>query len=70
MAVIVSVINVCNKRCTGRTVGRITGVHEDEESDDEGFHYYSYSPEFEYEVDGQIYHSIGGKSYKKRKKFK
>lgn len=56
-----------NKRCTNKTIGRITGVRENESTDDEGYKFYSYSPKFEYEVNGQIYRSIAGKSYKKRK---
>ena len=57
-----------NKRCSSRIVGRITGVHEDMETDDEGYHSYSYTPEYEYEVNGQIYHGIGNTAYSKRKK--
>ena len=55
-------------KCSGRTVGRITGVHETQETDDEGFNHYYYSPEFEYVVNGQIYRGTGNKSYTKRKK--
>lgn len=57
-----------NKRCSGRTVGRITGVHEDVTTDDEGYHSYSYSPEFEYEVNGSVYRGSGGRAYSKRNK--
>lgn len=56
-----------NRRCTRKTVGRITGVHESESTDDAGYKFYSYSPEYEYEVNGQIYHGCGGRSYKKRR---
>ena len=52
-----------NKRCSSRIVGRITGVHEDMETDDEGYHSYSYTPEYEYEVNGQIYHDYADRSY-------
>ena len=48
-----------NKRCSGRTVGRITGVREYQETDDEGFNHYFYYPQFEYVVNGQIYHGEG-----------
>lgn len=57
-----------NKRCSSRIVGRITGVHEDMETDDEGYHSYSYTPEYEYEVNGKVYHGSGGRAYAKRKK--
>ena len=56
------------KRCSGVAVGKITGVHEDVETDDEGYHSYSYSPEFEYEVNGKVYHGSGSRAYSKRKK--
>lgn len=59
-----------NKKCSSRTVGRITGVHEDMETDDEGYHSYTYSPEYQYEVNGQVYHGSGGRAYSKRKKIK
>lgn len=57
-----------NIKCSGRTVGRIIGVREHQETDDDGYNYYSYSPEFEYEVNGQIYHGTGGQTYNKAKK--
>ena len=41
-------------KCSGRTVGRIIGVRESYETDDEGFNHYIYSPQFEYVVNGQI----------------
>lgn len=56
-----------NKKCTSKTVGRITGVREEEDTDDEGNKYYSYSPEYEFEVNGQIYHGFSSKSYKHKK---
>lgn len=55
-------------KCSGRTVGRITGVREYQETDDEGFNHYYYSPEFEYVVNGQIYHGEGNKGYSKSNK--
>ena len=57
-----------NKRCSGVVVGKITGVHEDVTTDDDGFNSYSYSPEFEYEVNGKVYHGSGSRAYSKRKK--
>lgn len=57
-----------NKRCSCKVIGRITGIHEDIETDDDGFNHYSYSPEYEYEVDGKIYRDFGGTSYNKQKK--
>lgn len=57
-----------NKRCSGRTVGRITGVREYQETDDEGFNHYFYYPQFEYVVNGQIYHGEGNKGYSKSNK--
>lgn len=55
-------------RCSGRTVGRIIGVREEQETDDEGFNHYYYTPEFEYVVNGQVYRGIGNKSYSKPQK--
>ena len=57
-----------NKRCSGRTVGRITGVREYQETDDEGFNHYFYSPQFEYVVNGQVYRGEGNKGYSKSNK--
>ena len=59
-----------NKRCSGVVVGKITGVHEDVDIDDEGYNSYSYSPEFEYEVNGKVYHGSGSRAYSKRKKIR
>ena len=58
-----------NKRCTSKVVGRIIGVHETESTDDEG-HYNgsSYEPGFSYEVNGQVYHGWGGRSYRAQSK--
>lgn len=50
-----------NIKCSGRTVGRIIGVREHQETDDDGFNYYYYYPQFEYVVNGQIYRGEGNK---------
>ena len=55
-------------KCSGRTVGTITGVREYQETDDEGFNHYSYSPQFEYVVNGQIYRGEANKGYSKSNK--
>ena len=55
-------------KCSGRTVGRITGVREYQETDDEGFNHYFYSPQFEYVVNGQIYRREANKGYSKSNK--
>ena len=57
-----------NIRCSGRTVGRIIGVRESQETDDEGFNHYFYYPQFEYVVNGQIYRGEGNKGYSKSRK--
>ena len=57
-----------NMRCSGRTVGRIIGVRESHETDDEGFNHYFYYPQFEYVVNGQIYRGEGNKGYSKPRK--
>ena len=57
-----------NIKCSGRTVGRIIGVRESQETDDEGFNHYIYSPQFEYVVNGQIYRGEGNKGYSKSNK--
>ena len=57
-----------NIRCSGRTVGRIIGVRESQETDDEGFNHYYYYPQFEYVVNGQVYRGEGSTSYSKPKK--
>lgn len=48
-----------NMRCSGRTVGRIIGMRESHETDDEGFNHYYYYPQFEYVVNGQVYRGEG-----------
>ena len=55
-------------KCSGRTVGTITGVREYQETDDEGFNHYFYSPQFEYVVNGQVYRGEGNKGYSKSNK--
>ena len=57
-----------NIKCSGRTVGRIIGVRESQETDDEGFNHYFYYPQFEYIVNGQIYRGEGNKGYSKSNK--
>lgn len=59
-----------NMRCSGRTVGRIIGVRESHETDDEGFNHYIYSPQFEYVVNGQIYRGEENKGYSKSNKIR
>ena len=59
-----------NMRCSGRTVGRIIGVRESQETDDEGFNHYFYYPQFEYVVNGQIYRGEGNKGYSKSNKIR
>ncbi len=59
-----------NIRCSGRTVGRIIGVRESQETDDEGFNHYFYYPQFEYVVNGQIYRGEGNKGYSKSNKIR
>ena len=57
-----------NIKCSGRTVGRIIGVRESQETDDEGFNQYYYYPQFEYVVNGQVYRGEGNKGYSKSNK--
>ena len=57
-----------SKSCSGRTVGRIIGVREYQETDDDGFNYYYYYPQFEYVVNGQTYRGEGSTSYSKPQK--
>ena len=57
-----------NIKCSGRTVGRIIGVRESQETDDEGFNHYYYYPQFEYVVNGQVYRGEGSTSYSKPQK--
>ena len=58
------------RKCKSKTVGRITGISESEDKDRENQLTIYYSPEFEYEVDGQIYHGTGDTSYEHYKKIK
>ena len=58
------------KRCTTQTVGRITGVRESEDRDSDGDVTTDYTPEFEFVVNGQVYHGTGDTSYNRRKKVK
>lgn len=58
------------KRCTAQTVGRITGVSESEDRDSDGYVTTYYAPEFEFVVNGQVYHGTGDTSYNRRKKVK
>lgn len=55
-----------NKKCSGRAVGKITGIRRYIERDKEGRSQDLYSPEFEYEVNGQIYHGVGSTNYRER----
>lgn len=47
-------------KCTSKTVGKIVGVHEDVDTDEDGFHSYTYQAVYEYEVDGKTYKGMGG----------
>ena len=58
------------RKCKNKTVGRITGISESEDKDRENQLTIYYSPEFEYEVDGQIYHGTGDTSYEHYTKIK
>ena len=58
------------RKCKSKTVGRITGISESEDKDRENQLTTYYSPAFEYEVDGQIYHGTGDTSYEHYKKIK
>ena len=69
VGVLLIVLGIRKKiKCSGRTEGRITGVREYQETDDEGFNHYSYSPQFEYVVNGQIYRGEANKGYSKSNK--
>ena len=57
-----------NIRCSGRTVGRIIGVRESQETDDDGRTSYHYYPQFEYVVNGETYRGEGSTSYSKPQK--
>ena len=56
------------KRYSGRTVGKIIGVRESKETDDEGFNHYYYYPQFEYVVNGETYRGEGSTSCSKPQK--
>ena len=56
------------KRYSGRTVGKIIGVRESQETDDDGRTSYHYYPQFEYVVNGQVYRGEGSTSYSKPQK--
>ena len=58
------------RKCKSKTVGRITGISESEDKDRENQLTIYYSPDFEYEVDGQIYHGTGDTSCEHYKKIK
>ena len=69
VGVVVTILGIRkNIKCSGRTVGRIIGVREYQETDDEGFNHYFYYPQFEYVVNGQIYRGEGNKGYSKSNK--
>ena len=69
VGVVVTILGIRkNIKCSGRTVGRIIGVRESQETDDEGFNHYFYYPQFEYVVNGQIYRGEGNKGYSKSNK--
>ena len=56
------------KRYSGRTVGKIIGVRESQETDDDGRTSYHYYPQFEYVVNGETYRGEGSTSYSKPQK--
>ena len=58
------------RSCKSKTIGRITGISESEGRDKDNYRTTFYSPEFEYEVDGRIYHGIGDTSTEHYKKIK
>ena len=69
VGVVVTILGIRkNIKCSGRTVGRIIGVREYQETDDEGFNHYFYYPQFEYVVNGQIYRGEGNKGCSKSNK--
>lgn len=51
------------RRCSCKADGRITGIHENEGTDNDGQKNYSYSPEYEYEVNGKTYRDYADRSY-------
>ena len=56
------------KRYSGRTVGKIIGVRESQETDDDGRTSYHYYPQFEYVVNGETYRGEGSTSCSKPQK--
>ena len=56
------------KRYSGRTVGKIIGMRESQETDDEGITHYHYYPQFEYVVNGETYRGEGSTSCSKPQK--
>lgn len=58
------------RKCKNKTVGRIIGISESEGRDKDNIRTMYYSPEFEYEVDGQIFHGTGDTSYENHKRIK
>ena len=50
-------------RCSCKAAGRITDIRENVGTDIDDDKTYSYSPEYEYDVDGQRYHGVGDRSY-------
>ena len=56
------------KRYSGRTVGKIIGVRESQETDDDGRTSYHYYPQFEYVVNGQVYRGEVSTGYSKPSK--
>ena len=55
-----------SKKCSGKAIGKITGIRRYDEREKDGSRRDFYSPEFEYEVDGQIYHGVGSSNYRER----
>ena len=69
VGVIVILLGIRKKmRCSGRTKGRIIGLRESYETDDEGFNHYYYYPQFEYVVNGQVYRGEVSTGYSKPSK--
>ena len=58
------------KRCKNKTVGRITGISKSEDKDKDNILTTYYSPEFEYVVNGKVYHGTGDTSYERIEKIK
>ena len=50
-------------RCSCKAAGKITDIRENVGTDIDDDKTYSYSPEYEYDVDGQRYHGVGDRSY-------